>query len=166
MRELKHFVATLAVLCVLTLTGIVAFRLAPETWAMIAGVIFGVVAALPMCAVVIMMLRRPAAAPPPVQPIQQQPPAPLPGPPQIILLHPGIPVGMPYGGPVPALRRMLAAPTYAWAQPPTPAWEGEGEWASDEGLDEGDWGAPDPYAAPQWSAPAPPRGRGYRVLGG
>ena len=155
MRELKYFLATLAGLCTLTLTGIVAFRLAPETWAMIAGVIFGVVAALPMCAVVAMLLRRQPAAPP-VQPIQPMPAQPLP--PQIIMLHPGVPPVAPYGGPARAQRQLPpAASAYAW--PPQPGWEGE-EWTDADIADEAAYWPADHYAAP------PPAARpAYRILG-
>ena len=165
MRELKYFLATLVVLCTLTLTGIVAFRLAPETWAMIAGVVFGVVAALPMCAVVIMLLRRQPTAPPmqPMQPLATMPP------PQIIMLHPGVPPvasdgrwtmgdgqwAQP-GGPTRAQRQLPAAAGYAWQPPAQAAWEGE-DWAEAEFADEGAEWAGEAYAAP--ARPA------YRILG-
>src|SRR5207248_2652623 len=141
------FLATLTVLCTLTLTGIVAFRLAPETWAMIAGVVFGLVAALPMCAIVVLLIRRQPVAPPPAPPVQPQAYAP----PQFILLHPGGPTVRAYGGQVVAPQRMFAPPTYA-------AWDADGERA-DGATNDGYWDGSDAYAAPEWTAPALPRGQ-------
>jgi hypothetical protein len=155
MKQIKTFVALLAILGVLTISVIVAFRLAPETWAMVAGVIFGVVAALPMCAIVVLLLRQ-RPAPPPVQ--QPAPPQP-----QIILLHPGMPAGMTYPAQA-APQQMLppGPPVYGWppartqARPaPQPA-----EWTVGELVEDGEAEAWYP-AAPRRAA-APPA---YRILG-
>ena len=149
MKALKQFFALLIILAVLTVSVIVAFRLAPETWAMIAGVIFGVVAALPMCAVVIMMLRqRPAPPPPQVMP--------TPPPPQIILLQPGGPLPYPYAGQAPPPQHMLPQPNPAYypAPPPPPArYAARPEWDDLDAEEETEYRAP----------PAPKAS--YRILG-
>lgn len=150
MKAMKQFLALLMILGVLTISVIVAFRLAPETWAMVAGVIFGVVAALPMCAVVIMMLRqRPAPPPPQVMPTPQ--------PPQVILLHPGGPLPYPYAGQAPAPQAMLPMPNPAYYQaPPAPPaqYAAPAEWPDLDAEDEAEYWAP--AAAPKPS---------YRILG-
>jgi hypothetical protein len=55
---MKQFLALMALLFVAVLAIWVAMRLAPETWAMMAGVIFGILASLPMAAIVFLLLRR------------------------------------------------------------------------------------------------------------
>lgn len=148
MRDMKRFLALLVILAVLTISVIVAFRLAPETWAMIAGVIFGVVAALPMCAVVIMMLRQRPAAPPP-QPLAPPPP------PQVIMLHTGGPVQYPYAGQAPPPQAMLPLPNPAYYQAPPQRlvqYAASAEWDEGEVEDEIVYRPPTPRA-------------GYRILG-
>src|SRR5689334_5989452 len=100
MKEFKRFVAGLAILGVVIISVIVAFRLAPETWAVLAGIIFGLVAALPMCVIVVLLVRQ-RPAPPPAPPVTPQPP-------QIILLHPGAGLDPRYNA-QPAPPRMLQA---------------------------------------------------------
>jgi len=72
---MKQFLAAMAMLFVSVLAIWVGFRLAPETWAMIAGVVFGLLASLPMGAVVVILLRR-ARPPAPAAPIYYYPAAP------------------------------------------------------------------------------------------
>ena len=146
---MKRFLAGLVILAVLTISVIVAFRLAPETWAMIAGVIFGVIAALPMCAVVMMMLRQ-RPAPPPVQPVAP------PQPPQVILLHSGAPMQYPYAGQAPAPQHMLPMPNPAYYQAPPQrpaAYAAPAEWSDVAAEEEVEY----------WQPPTPKAG--YRILG-
>jgi hypothetical protein len=150
MKELKRFLALLIILAVLTVSVIVAFRLAPETWAMVAGVIFGVVAALPMCAVVIMMIRQRPAPPPPQ--VMAPPP-----PPQVILLHSGGPMQYPYAGQPAPPQHMLPRPNpvYYQAPPPAPApYAAQAEWEDLDAEEEAEY----------WAPPAAPRAS-YRILG-
>ena len=127
MKELKRLAAILAILAVLTISTIVAFRLAPETWAVLVGILFGLVATLPMCAIVVLMLRQHPAPPP-------APPLPVP-PPQIVFLTAGTPVP-PAGARLPQLPAMLPAwPGAATTEPAALVvrdWDSDGEsigWA-------------------------------------
>jgi hypothetical protein len=147
MKDVKRFFAGLVILAVLTVSVIVAFRLAPETWAMIAGVIFGVIAALPMCAVVMMLLRQ-RPAPPPAQPLTP------PQPPQVIMLHPGVPMQYPYAGQAAPPQAMLPMPTPAYYQAPParPVQYAAADWDDGEAEAEIVYRPPTPKA-------------GYRILG-
>ncbi len=55
---MKTFLAAMAMLFTTVLAIWVAFRLAPETWAMMAGVVFGLPASLPMFGLVVLLLLR------------------------------------------------------------------------------------------------------------
>ncbi len=151
MKDIKRFLAGLVILAVLTVSAIVAFRLAPETWAMIAGVIFGVIAALPMCAVVMMLLRQ-RPAPPPAQPLAPPPP------PQVIMLHPGVSMQYPYAGQAPP-QHMLPVPNPGYYQAPPPAYQAQAPYAAPAEWD--DQGIEDEVA--YHAAPAPRAS--YRILG-
>jgi hypothetical protein len=153
MKEFKRFVAGLTILGVMIISVIVAFRLAPETWAVMAGIIFGVVAALPMCAIVVLLLRQRPVAPP-------APPAPPP-PPQIIMLHPGATLDPHYAGSAGTAPRMLRPAPQAYA-PAAPAYE---EWLDAELEGEADPWSPPAYAPPRRTAAAPVGKPTYRILG-
>ena len=160
MKEFKRFVAGLAILGVVIISVIIAFRLAPETWAVLAGIVFGVVAALPMCAIVVLLLRqRPAPPPaPPVTPTQ----------PQIIMLHPGMAADPRYMAQMPAAPMLPAPPAYAWPMPaPGPRQAAAPpEWLDAEPEDDGAAWEPAPYATPaRVMAPAAPARPTYRILG-
>lgn len=70
---MKQFLALMALLFVAVLAIWVAYRLAPETWAMMAGVVFGILASLPMTGIVFLLLRREQRAARPVEPAYYAP---------------------------------------------------------------------------------------------
>jgi hypothetical protein len=70
---MKQFLALMALLFVAVLAVAVAYRLAPETWAMIAGVVFGILASLPMTGIVFLLLRREQRAARPAEPAYYAP---------------------------------------------------------------------------------------------
>jgi hypothetical protein len=187
---MKRFVAGMAVLFVTVLAVWVAFRLAPETWAVLAGIIFGLIAALPMCAIaVILLLRgqgaeRHSAEPkgyPPQQPIvvlNADPNAygnyvlPPQAPPYGYQLPPGVPYPASRPAPVRAApprgfvdRSQVAYRGYAPA--PAPEWEGAEQWVDGDAYEVDDRAAWDAQAEPygQWERPAPPSPRNARILG-
>lgn len=162
MKEFKRFVAGLAILGVVIISVIVAFRLAPETWAVLAGIVFGVVAALPMCAIVVLLLRQRPAPPPGQQPV-------TPAQPQIILMHPGVAADPRYMAQLPAAPMLPAPPpAYAWPMPAPQARQATApqEWLDAEPEEEGAEWEPTPYAAPaRVMAPAASARPTYRILG-
>ncbi|MDQ2807208.1 MAG: hypothetical protein M3Z04_09915 [Chloroflexota bacterium] len=175
---MKTFLAAMAMLFTTVLAIWVAFRLAPETWAMMAGVVFGLLASLPMFGIVALLLlrgnRRPAepvaVAPPiyyPPQPYALPPSyapyAPLPAAPEGYYL-PAPAHAPPRSAPLQTVAAPRAyidrtpapyapAPAYPWDAAP-PAWI---ESAADP-ADEPEWDAPAQY-------PAPARRREARILG-
>ena len=160
MKEFKRFVAGLAIVGVVIISVIVAFRLAPETWAVLAGIVFGVVAALPMCVIVVLLLRQ-RPAPPPAPPV-------APPQPQIIMLHPGVAADPRYMAQMPAAPMLPApSPAYNWPMPAPGQRQAAAspEWMeADLEEDEEAW-EPAPYVAPaRAAAPAPARPT-YRILG-
>ena len=183
---MKKFLALMAMLFVSVLAIWVAYRLAPETWAMIAGIVFGVVASLPMCAIVVLLLLRGNRREPerPVETTYYQA-----GPPRVILNAEPAPYASfaPYGPERGPVRRLPAGPAYqpAPARPaapprtfvdhaqasydyaPAPAWTPEPEplMAEDDYEMEGaGWDAPtQPYSA--WEDPAPHGSGRPRILG-
>ncbi len=187
---MKRFLAAMTMLFVTVMATWVAFRLAPETWAMIAGVVFGLVAALPMCAIVVILLLRGQSAPQraPQEPVYAPPPSYV-----VLNAEPG-----PYGGYVVApetarYERRLPAPAYPARPAPAPARPAAGRAAAPrtfvdrtdtayptgptwEATAEADAWEP-AYAAPEyeyedaaepyrtWEQPAAPAARGARILG-
>lgn len=82
---MKKYFAIVGAICAVSLTVVVAFRIAPEAWAVIAGILFGGLASLPMGFIALMLLRRQ-----PVAPIAQQPSY-QPQPQVIIVREPALP---------------------------------------------------------------------------
>ena len=150
MKEMKRFLALLVIVAVGTVSLVVAFRLAPETWAVIAGILFGVVAALPMCVIVVLLLRQRPAVPPPAE---VAPPAP-----QIIMLHPGAAADPRCGYVHPAQMQQLppGMPSYPWPAPPSARTATQPfDWTADV----------EDVAAPSAPAPRPAPRPTYRILG-
>ncbi|PZS00104.1 MAG: hypothetical protein DLM69_06755 [Candidatus Chloroheliales bacterium] len=81
---LKKYIAIIGALCAISLTVVVALRIAPEAWAVIAGIFFGGLASVPMCFIALMLLRRQPLAP-------MQPSAYQPQPQVIIMREPALP---------------------------------------------------------------------------
>jgi hypothetical protein len=183
---MKKFLALMAMLFVSVLAIWVAYRLAPETWAMIAGVVFGILASLPMCGIVVLLLLRCNRREPdrPVETTYYQA-----GPPRVILNAEPAPYASfapPYPERGPA-RRLPAGPAYqpAPARPAAPQrtfvdhaqpsydyappreWAPEPEpWMGDDAseVDNAGWDVPaEPYAA--WEDPAPRGSTRPRILG-
>jgi len=175
--KMKEFLAAMAMLFVCVLAIWVAFRLAPETWAMIAGVVFGLLASLPMCGIVVMLLLRgQRREQPPTEPRYYPPPP-------IVLLNPD-PAGygqfappdlapaeyqLPPGHRYPVRRPAPQRPPRAFvdrAAAPYPAPE-PAPWRDDNAYElvEADaWDAP-AGEYPAWESPAPPDARNARILG-
>jgi hypothetical protein len=183
---MKKFLALMAMLFVSVLAIWVAYRLAPETWAMIAGIVFGVVASLPMCGIVVLLLLRGNRREPerPVETTYYQA-----GPPRVILNAEPAPYASfaPYGPERGPVRRLPAGPAYQpaparaaapprtfvdHAQPsydyaPARDWAPEPEpWMGEDASEMDDTGGdapPAPYAA--WEDPAPHGSGRPRILG-
>lgn len=68
----KKYMAIVGGVCAVTLTLVVALRIAPEAWAVIAGILFGGLASVPMCFIAYMLVRRQSVAP--TQPAYPQQP--------------------------------------------------------------------------------------------
>jgi len=82
---LKKYMAIVGALCAVSLTVVVALRIAPEAWAVIAGIFFGGLASVPMCFIALMLLRHQSLAP------MQQRPTYQPQPQVIIMREPALP---------------------------------------------------------------------------
>ncbi len=72
---MKKYIAIVGAICAVSLTIVVALRIAPEAWATIAGIFFGGLASVPMCFIALMLIRnqsgvRPAASGQPAPPQQ------------------------------------------------------------------------------------------------
>ncbi|MGI8586565.1 MAG: hypothetical protein ACR2M0_02615 [Chloroflexia bacterium] len=152
MKQMKQFVLAMTILFVSVMGIWAAYRLSPETWAMIAGVVFGLLASLPMCGIVMMLLmrgqRHDSAGRPP-EPVYYPPQQPM------IWVQPR---------PMPIASRTFVdrAPAPYPYQPPQPWADAPQEWVAAEAYD-----ASDGYAweaqAPAWEQPS--RSRDPRILG-
>jgi hypothetical protein len=82
---MKKYIAIVSALCAVSLTVVVALRIAPEAWAVIAGIFFGGLASVPMCFIALMLLRH--------QPVASNQPQPTyhPQPQVIIVREPALP---------------------------------------------------------------------------
>ncbi|HUS15676.1 MAG TPA: hypothetical protein VM536_11745 [Chloroflexia bacterium] len=162
---MKKFVLAMAMLFVCVLAIWVAFRLASETWAMIAGVVFGLLASLPMCGVVLVMLMR-GSKPQPAPPVYHYTPYGLPPqeqvPPGYRPSFEATPAGyyLP-AGPAPVRAARPAAPR-TFVEPIPYRYQGPPDLDADSyDVDDADgWDVPEPAS---WEPPARPRQA--RILG-
>ncbi len=121
MRTMKKYIALVGVLCAISLTVVVALRIEPGAWAVIAGIFFGGLASVPMCFIALMLLRHQAVAP-----VQQQPRY-QPQPQVIIVREPALPRRQPqtYIQPTPQLQyanddeEYIEGDFYEYEQPTT-----------------------------------------------
>lgn len=175
---MKKYLAVSGLLFVAVLATWIAFRLAPETWAMVAGIVFGVVASLPMCAIVVLLLlrgRTPERAP--AGPPYYTPPVVLPADPRGYAAFrppaedPRFGHPLPPGAPYPAWDKPTAAPPRPFVdrtapvyQPPTRRWA-DGDDPAYNRVDADAWDVQDDGAYPAWEPSAQPAPRGARILG-
>ena len=82
---MKKYIAMVGALCAISLTVVVALRIEPGAWAVIAGIFFGGLASVPMCFIALMLLRHQSVAPTLQQPRYQ------PQPQVIIVREPALP---------------------------------------------------------------------------
>ncbi len=71
---MKKYIAMVGALCAVSLTIVVALRIEPGAWAVIAGIFFGGLASVPMCFIALMLLRHQVVAPTQSQPHYQPQP--------------------------------------------------------------------------------------------
>ena len=187
---MKRFVAGMVMLFVVVLAIWAAFRLAPETWAVLAGIVFGLIAALPMCAIaLVLLLRGHGADRRPAEPAYYPPQQPI----VVLNADPNaygsytLPPGYGYEhrlppGVYPAQQRpaparpapprgfvdRTQAPYQGYAPAPSHGWEAAEEpWIEGQAYeieDQAAWDAQaESYGA--WQRPPPPAPRNARILG-